>query len=171
MVEPVITWVGLALLLVLCLPFATVQKLVLEVYGWVLRLALLALLGGAAYLWFRPKELPVEVTDTLSNFPRLRAILPEPETPNFGICAAALIVAVLLPLLIVLDVSRRLAGRRLRRLRDLAAGRTAETPSPVAASQVVPKPVPRRVDRRAAADTMAQASARKLSHPTDRLEP
>src|SRR5579884_3882749 len=108
MYEQVIVWAGLALLLMLCLPFAAVQKLVLEVYACVLRLALLALLGTVAYLWFRPEQLPVEVTDTVNDFPRLRALLPEPGTPNFGICAAALIVAGLLPLLAVLDVCRKL---------------------------------------------------------------
>src|SRR5262249_20437341 len=92
--EQVIAWVGLALLLVLCLPFARIQKLVLEVYAWALRLALLALLGAAAYLWFRPGDLPVEVTDALNDFPLLQAILPEPGTQPFGVCAAALLVAV-----------------------------------------------------------------------------
>jgi hypothetical protein len=107
MYEQVLAWGGLALLLVLCLPLAAVQKLVLEVYGWVLRLAVLALLGTAAYLWFRPEHLPVEVTDTVNDSPRLRALLPQPGTPNFGICAAALVVAGLLPLLAVLDVCRK----------------------------------------------------------------
>src|SRR5262249_33627122 len=119
--EQVLVWGGLALLLVLCLPFAWIHKLVLEVYAWALRLALLALLGAAAYLWFSPGELPGEVGDTLNNFPRLKAILPEPGTQLFGVCAAALLVAVLLPLLAVLDVGRKLAGWRLRRLRALAA--------------------------------------------------
>ena len=40
---PVIALVGLALLAVLCLPFARLQKLVLELSAWGLRLALLAL--------------------------------------------------------------------------------------------------------------------------------
>src|SRR5262245_4743655 len=125
----VIVWVGLALLLLLCLPFARIQKLVLEVYAWALRLALLALIGAAAYLWFRPGDLPVEVTDTLNSFPRLKAILPEPGAQHFGVCAAALGVLLLLPLLAVLDVSRKLAGWRLRRLRALAAEpKIAESP-------------------------------------------
>ena len=155
--EQVIAWVGLALLLVLCLPFARIQKLVLEVYAWALRLALLALLGAAAYLWFRPGDLPVEVTDTLNSFPRLKAILPELGTQPFGVCAAALLVIVLLPLLAILDVSRKLAGWRLRRLRALAAeSRVVGSP----AAQPVPAPVVRRVDRRAAAATLAEAGAR-----------
>src|SRR4051812_41130096 len=106
----VITWVGLAGLLVLCLPFARIHKLVLEVYALALRLALLALLGAAAYLWFRPGDLPEEVTDTLANFPRLQAILPEPGTQVFGVCTASLFVLVVLPVLALLDVSRKLAG-------------------------------------------------------------
>src|SRR6516165_8331166 len=122
---PVIALVGLALLAVLCLPFARIQKLVLELFALVLRLALLALVGAAAYLWFHPGDLPAEVIDTsntfLSNFPRLKGVLPAPGTPYFGICAASFLVSVLLPLLAVLDVSRKLAGWRLRRLRALAA--------------------------------------------------
>src|SRR5262245_35392840 len=118
--QQVIVWVGLALLLVLCLPFAGVQKLVLEICAWGLRLALLALLGPAGYLWFRPSEVPVEVTEALNNIPWLRTILPEPRVPHFGACAAGLVVIVLLPMLALLDVGRRLAGRRLRRLRALA---------------------------------------------------
>src|SRR6266480_4124630 len=108
--EQVIAWVGLALLLVLCLPFTRIQKLVLNVYAWALRLALLALLGAAAYLWFRPGDLPVEVTDTLNGLPRLKAILPDPGRQHFGVCAAALLVIVLLPLLALLDIGRKLAG-------------------------------------------------------------
>jgi hypothetical protein len=168
--EQVIAWVGLALLLVLCLPFAGVQKLVLEVYGWALRLALLALLGTAAYLWFRPEQLPIEVWDTLKNVPLLQALLPEPGTQYFGISAAAPVVAFLLPLLAVLDVCRQLAGRRLRRLRVLAAGPGAEASlPPVPAPQRGPTPAPRRIDRRAAADTMAEAASRRPLRPADRL--
>src|SRR5947199_4392571 len=103
-----IAWVGLALLLMLCLPFAGVQKLVLEVAAWALRLALFALLGAAAYLWFRPGDLPAEVTDALNNSPRLKAVLPERGAQHFGICVAAPLVIALLPRLATLDVSRKL---------------------------------------------------------------
>src|SRR6516164_876515 len=131
---PAVALAGLAVLLVLCLPLARVQKLVLEISAWTLRLALLALLGAAAYLWFHPADLPVQVTDTLDNLPRLKAILPEPGEPRFGACVAAPVVVALLPLLAVLDVSRKLAGWRLRRLRALAAappvGATAPAPAP-----------------------------------------
>jgi hypothetical protein len=157
--EQVIAWVGLALLLVLCLPFAGIQKLVLEVYTWALRLALLALLGAAAYLWFRPGDLPAEVTETFNSFPSLKAILPEPGTPLFGVCTAALLMIVLLPLLAILDVSRQLAGRRLRRLRVLAVeSKVVESP-PVPEPR--PAPVVRRVDRRSAANTLAAAGSHK----------
>jgi hypothetical protein len=169
--EQVIAWVGLALLLVLCLPFAGIQKLVLEVYAWGLRLALLALLGAAAYLWFRPGDLPVQVTDTLSTFPRLGGILPEPGTQHFGICATSLIVVTLLPLLATLDVSRKLAGWRLRRLRVLATEPKAleESPAPPA-SQPRPAPVVRRVDRRAAAATLTEAGSRKPGRAANQPE-
>ena len=155
---PVIVLVGLALLLVLCLPFARLQKLVLELSAFVLRLALLALLGAAAYLWFHPGDMPAEVLDTsntfLSTFPRLSGVLPGPGTPYFGICAAAFFVSMLLPLLAVLDVSRKLAGGRLRRLRALAAAPEVVEPS-------APSPTVHRVNRRAAADAIAEAGARK----------
>ena len=65
---PVVALVGLALLLVLCLPFARIQKLVLELSALVLRLALLVLLGAAAYLWFHPGDLPAEVMDRSNTF-------------------------------------------------------------------------------------------------------
>jgi hypothetical protein len=155
---PVIALVGLALLLVLCLPFARIQKLVLELSALVLRLAFLALLGAAAYLWFHPSDLPAEVMDTsntfLSSFPRLRGVLPGPGTPYFGICAAAFFGIVFLPLLAVLDVSRKLAGWRLRRLRALAAAPEVVEP-PASAPAVL------RVNRRAAADALADAGTRK----------
>lgn len=171
MYEQVIAGVGLALLVVLCLPLPSVQKLVLEVSAWALRLTLLALLGSAAYLWFRPGDLPAEVTDTLNSFPRLRALLPEPGAQHFGISAAAPVVAVLLPLLAVLDVSRKLAGWRLRRLRVLAAAPVAAEPlSPTPAPERAPSPAPRRVGRRAAADAMAEVGSRKPSPVADRRE-
>jgi hypothetical protein len=171
MYEQVIAWVGLALLLLLCLPFAAVQKQVLEVYGWALRLALLVLLGAAAYLWFRPEQMPVEVTDTLNNFPLVMALLPEPGTQHFGISAAAVVVAMLLPLLAVLDVCRKLADGRPGRLRVLGVGPGAEEPlRPAPAQQRGPSPAPRRIDRRAAADTMAEAASRPPSRFTFPLD-
>jgi hypothetical protein len=167
MYEQIIAWGGLALLLLLCLPFAVVQKLVLHVYGWGLRLALLALLGFAAYLWFRPEQMPVEVTDALGGFPWLMALLPEPGTPYFGISAAAVVVAMLLPLLMVIDVCRKLAGRPRDR-RVPGVGPEAEEPMRPA-HQRVPS-LPRRIGRRDAADTMAEAAASHPSHLTSPLD-
>jgi hypothetical protein len=166
--QQVIAWVGLAVLLLLCLPFAGIQKLVLEVYAWALRLALLAVVGAAAYLWFRPGDLPAQVTDALDTFPRLKAILPEPGAQHFGVCAAAPLVIVLLPLLAVLDVSRKLAGWRLRRLHALAAETKGVQPPP--ASEPRPAPVVHRADRRAAADTLANAGSHKALRAPNPLE-
>jgi hypothetical protein len=167
----VIAWAGLALLLVLCLPFKWIQKLLLEVSAWALRLALLGLLGAAAYLWFRPQDLPAEVTKTLDAWPLLGRVLPAPGTQNFGICAAALLVVPLLPLLAVLDVSRHLAGGRLSRLRALTAGEKTPEGSP-AASAAAPRPalVVRRVGRQSAAAALADAGLRKPFVAPDRSE-
>ncbi len=161
---PVIAWAGLALLFVLCLPFATIHKLVLELSAWGLRLALLGVIGAAAYLWFQPADLPAEVTATLDDWPRVRANLPEPGTPLFGVCTAGLLVIPLLPLLALLDVGRKLAGWRLRRLRALAAEPkvVATAAGPSAPTQ---PPVVRRVDRRAAANTLAEAGSARPSPP------
>src|SRR5262245_34601836 len=120
--EQILAWAGLALLAVLCLPFAGLSKLILEVGTWVLRLGLLALLAAAAYLVYDPARLPGEVVDAVNSLPSVKALLPDPAAPYFGACAAALVVAVLLPILAVFDVTRKLAGGRLRRLRALTAG-------------------------------------------------
>jgi hypothetical protein len=131
---PVIALAGLLLLLVLCLPIARLQKVVLEFTAWVLRLALLALLGAAVYLWFYPANLPAEGMNTSNNF-----------------------LNTVVPLLAVLDVSRKLAVRRLRRLRALAdAPRVAAAPP-----QPVPVPAVHRVNRLDAAEALAEAASRK----------
>jgi hypothetical protein len=167
MYEQVIAWVGLALLLLLCLPFAAVQRRVLQVYGWALRLALLALLGAAAYLWFRPDQLPVGVTDTFTNFPLVMALFPEPGTQHFGISAAAVVVAMLLPLLAVLDVCRKFANGRSGHRRVLGVGPGAEEPLPPA--QRGSSPAPGRIDRRAAAAALVQAAS--SCHSSSTLPP
>jgi hypothetical protein len=154
----VIAWAGLAVLFLLCLPLAGIQKLVLEVCALALRLALLALLGAAAYLWFRPGELPVQLTDTLNNYPQLSGLLPDPTAQYFGICAAAPIVILSLPLLAILDVTRKLAGWRLRRLRKLSV-EPVVVQAPPAPVQV---PVVRRTDGRVAAATLADAGSRRV---------
>jgi hypothetical protein len=155
--QVIIAAVGLALLLLLCLPIAGLQKLVLEVFTWALRLALIAALAGGAYLIYQPAALPPEVVAWLNDVPRLKALLPDPSTQLFGPCAAAAVVAPCIPLLAVLDVCRKLAGRRLRRLRALTAP-NATPVTPDAAAQA--DPAARRVDRRAAADAMMQAGYR-----------
>jgi hypothetical protein len=159
--EQLIVWGGLGLLALLCLPLARLQKLILEVCAWVLRLALLALLGAAAYLWFYPAELPAQVTESLHRFPDLKAILPEPGTSIFGVCACSLLVIVFLPLLAILDVSRKLAGWRLSRLRALAAEPKVVVTAP--APEARPAVAVRRVDRRVAANTLAEVGSRKPS--------
>ncbi|SRR5579883_1808838 len=161
MYEQVIAWAGLALLLVLCLPLPRIQKLLLEVSALALRLALLSLLGAAAYLWFQPQNLPAEVTNTLEAFPLLARVLPAPRAQNFGICAAGLLAVPLVPMLCVLDVSRQLAGRRLRRLRALVAKVKAPEGTPAAAAAPTSAPAVRRIDRRSAADALADAASRK----------
>src|SRR5262245_61030426 len=161
MIEQVLPWVGLVVLLILCLPVPPIQKVVLEVSAWSLRVVMIGLLAGGVYLWFRPSELPAEVLTVLSGFPRLLSIMPDQGSAAFGLCAACLIVAVLVPVLAALDVSRKLAGGRLCRLRALTAGegkpatatRTANEPALPTADEVpeVGVPVLRPVERRAAA--------------------
>src|SRR5262245_54297840 len=160
---PFLALVGLALLAILCLPFSGTRKLILEVYGLALRLALLALVAGATVLWFRPDLLPAECEKVLNAFPQARDILPAPRPQVFGAAVAGLLAAVLLPLLAVVDVTRKLAGWRLRRLRVLtreARVETVSTPAgPSPAAPAAPPPAQRRVDRRAAAEAMAQAGS------------
>jgi hypothetical protein len=169
--EPILAGAGLIVLLILCLPFARIQKLVLEISALILRLALLALLAAAGYLWFFPEQLPAEITDLVSQIP-LTGSFMAPGTPLFGVCAAAVLVGVLLPVLAVLDVNRQLAGRRLVRLRDLSARRVVQAPVPVVQTVEVPAPPPvlvlhdtsrppRRADRQKAAEALAAAGSRK----------
>jgi hypothetical protein len=166
--EQIVAWTGFALVLLFCLPFSGTRKLVLELSGWALRLALLALLAGGALLWFRPDLLPEEVVSALDRFPAVRDFLPSPGSEAFGPAASALVAAVFLPLLAVLDATRKLSGARFRRLRRLAdAARREPAPAPV--EYTIPQPRPlgrpvagmRRSDRRAAAETMGQVGSRK----------
>lgn len=159
--EPIVAWAGLVLLAVLCLPIPAVRKLVLELTAWSLRLAMLGLLGGAAYLWFRPAELPPAVLDTLSHWPWLLAALPEPRTPTFGIALAAIIVGALLPILAVFDACRKVPRHPDRgRPRDVEPA--AETPS---RPEVVRTPTRPPVGRAAAADVIAAAGTRAPNPP------
>ena len=163
MYEQILPWVGLGVLFILCLPISPIQKLVLEVSAWALRLGMIGLLAAGVYLWFRPGNLPAEVSSALSNFPQLLSWLPDQATRQFGLCLACCAVAALVPLLAVLDVSRKLAGR-LGRLRGLAVTPPAETRSeparPAEPAEPVPVGVPilRPVERRTAAQTIASAA-------------
>jgi hypothetical protein len=152
MAEQLIMWAGLAFLLLFCLPIPFIQRTILALSSWAVRLGLFALIAGAAYLWFRPNELPSQAREILNWAPWLRSMLPEAGTMWFGVCAAALCVAVLAPVLAVLDCARN-RGRLLvkREVREIAS---APPPAPV---QVV---VPARVGRRAAADVLATSGRR-----------
>jgi hypothetical protein len=164
MYEQILPWVGLGVLLLLCLPVPPVQKLVLEVSAWSLRLVMVGLLAAGAYLWFRPGEMPAEVSRVLSDFPGLLSLLPERGSPAFALCLVCWVVAALVPVLAALDVTRALAGRRLCRLRALSAAPVLETQP---AEQHLPTadevaevgvPVLRPVERRSAAAAIASAA-------------
>ena len=172
---PWAAWAGLVLLAVLCLPIGGCQKFVLALSAWALRLGLLAILAGGAYLYFRPGEMPAQVSNVLNDFPGVLRLLPDRAAPHFGLCLACLIAAPLLPLLMVLDVTRALAGRRLNRLRAIADGRpevgtvesarrtvveTVPAAPPLAPPVVDATPVMRPIDRRTASTTLASAGSR-----------
>jgi hypothetical protein len=165
MYEQILPWIGLGALLILCLPIPRVQRLVLEVSVWALRLGMIALLAGGVYLWFRPGNLPAVVSDTLNNFPGLLALLPDLGSPAFGLCAACWVVAALVPFLAALDVTRCLAGQRPSRV-TAASPVVLETVAeplaePVAAERMpAGLPILRPVERRTAAAAMTSAASR-----------
>jgi len=174
----IMLWAGAALLLLLSLPFSGTRKLVLEFTAWALRLAIIASLIGGAILWFRPDLLPAEVVTVANASPEVRAILPSPESRTFGLAAGMLVAAVLTPCLAMTDVTRKLAGRRLRRLRAMTDPIALPAEAPVATVAVVetvpaaasaPAPVQRRSDRRSAAETMAGVGSRKPYRVADHL--
>jgi hypothetical protein len=154
MAEQVLPWVGLAGLLLLCLPLPIVRRLVLGLSAAALRLALLAAVAGAGYLLVRPGEVPAAVTDLVGRFPQLAGVLPDPSAPVYGLALAAILVGAALPVLAVLDVCRKMNGR-IRTIDELAARPVVDpAPAPVAAAG----PPPRRpTDRRAAAAVIASA--------------
>lgn len=177
--ELIIAWAGFALMVVLCFPSTGTRKFVLEIAGWVLRLSLLAILAGGAYLWFRPDRLPDLVTRMVVASPLLQEILPTPGNRLFGLAAVALAVVPLLPLLAAIDVTRKLAGWRLRRLRQMIAETNRP---PVVAAEVVTvapvveprpgnlptaEPVFQRPGRRASAETLSEIAARQPIHKAD----
>ena len=100
-------WIGLGVLLLLCLPILPIQHVVLVVSSWVLRVALVGLLASGAYLWFRPGNMPASVWTILADFPGLIALLPERGSQAFALCLACWIAAALIPILAALDVARR----------------------------------------------------------------
>jgi len=166
-------WAGLVLLAILCLPMGSVRKFVLTLTSWALRLALLAVLAGGAYLYFRPAEMPAAVTNAVAGSPELVRLLPDPSAPYFALCLACLIAAPLVPILAALDVTRIIAGRRLAYLCAIADGRpavmSAPTPPrepvrqvvveapPVMEAAPVAVPVMRPIDRRTASATITTA--------------
>ncbi len=165
-----LAWAGFALLGVLSLPFAGTRKLVLEVYAWGLRLTLLALLAAGAVLWFRPELWTAEAEAALELLPAARSILPAPGEPTFGLAAAILVAAVLLPAVAVLDVTRKLAGGRLRRLRQLADGARPEAHPAAADGHAPNRPTAaRRLGRRDAADALADVGSRRPFRVSDQI--
>lgn len=176
-IVPWAAWAGLAVLAILTLPMGCCQKFVLGVTSWALRLTLLAVLAGGAYLYFRPNEMPAQVNRVLDASPGLLTILPERSAAHFGLCLACLIVAGLLPFLMVLDVTRAIAGRRLRRLTNMADGwvevvsapsRTGGARVPVAEVEAAPMGVPvmRPIDRRTASTVITSTGSRIPVAPT-----
>jgi hypothetical protein len=162
MAEQIIPWFGLSLLAVLCLPLPAVRRLVLGLTAVALRLGLIAVLGGAAYLWFRPTELPAAVLDVVSACPRLLTILPDLLTPNFGIALAAVLVGTVLPVLAIVDACRA-PERVVERVEPRPAAAVVEVP--VAAAPVRTPPA-RPAGRAAAADAITAAGARPArTHP------
>jgi hypothetical protein len=163
MSEQLLVWLtcaGAVVLAILCLPVPAITKFVLEVSAWGLRIALFALLALGGYYWLRPGELPAGVADAFTRSPELAALLPDRSAPHFALCAACTVVALFVPLLAALDVTRKLAGRRLREVRLLETAPVAEAvpaePEPVS----VGVPVMRPIDRRTAAGTLAAVWSR-----------
>jgi hypothetical protein len=154
----VLPWVGLGILLLLCLPILPVQRVVLALSSWALRVALVALLAGGAYLWFRPGEMPAQVSAVLNDFPGLLALLPDRGSPAFALCLACWIVTALVPILAALDVARRrvAVGERV------VVEETRETVLPVGEPVVdeVGVPILRPIERRTAAAALAGAGTR-----------
>lgn len=169
----IFAWASLVVLFLLCLLGAWIRKLILEIAALIVRLGLLALLVLGGILWFRPDWLPPEVASTIQSAPQLAQILPEPSSQLFGPVVCSVVVALLLPCLAVLDVTRKLAGNRLNRLRALSAAPVVEqTPATAGASQTdapEAQAKPKRVDRRSAAESMAAAGSRKPFRVADHL--
>jgi hypothetical protein len=159
---PWLTCAGALLLAILCLPVASIARLVVEVSTWVLRLALFGLLALGGYLWLRPADMPAAVSNALNNLPELLALLPDRSAPHFALCAACIVVAALVPLLAVLEVTRRVVAPRVREVTTVAAAPVAEAiPEPALEPVSVGVPVMRPIDRRTAAGTITSVWSRR----------
>src|SRR4051812_38223666 len=100
-----LTCAGAVVLAILCLPIPSITRFVLEVSAWGLRLAMFGLLALGGYYWLRPAELPASVADAFTRSPELAGLLPARSTPHFALCAACIVVALLVPFLAALDVA------------------------------------------------------------------
>jgi hypothetical protein len=154
----ILPWLGLVALLTLCLPILPVQRVVLDVSTWALRLALVALLLAGAYLWFRPGDMPRSVSAVLSDFPGLLALLPERGSPAFALSLACWIVTALVPLLAAFELTRHRAAVR----EWVVVEETRETVLPLGEPVVdeVGVPILRPIERRTAAAALAVAGSR-----------
>jgi hypothetical protein len=162
MYENIIALAGIGLLFILCLPLPGVQRVFLAIYGLALRLGMLALVAAAAYLWFVPSQLPTVVADAVRNTPLLKSILPEPGTAIFTICAVSLIAVAVLPMIAVIDISRRAVGRR----ENLVVSEPVRVDATRVISRDLPAPAPyaqdltpSRFGRRAAANAFASVGS------------
>ena len=162
MYENIIALAGICLLFILCLPLPGVERVFLAIYGVALRLGMLALVAAAAYLWFVPSQIPTAIADAVRNTPLLRSILPEPGTSTFAICAVSLIAVVVLPMIAVIDISRRAVGRRENLVVsepvrvDATRVVSPHLPAPPPYAQGLP---PSRFGRRAAANEFASGGS------------
>lgn len=191
MAEPILPWVGFAVLLLLCLPLRSVQRFVLAITSWALRLALILLLLAGAYLTFQPGDLPREVAAVVADFPGVLGWLPPIGSPAFGLSLACALVAPLVPLLAGIDCVRRTArltqqlfSQEVKEDRPVSPPPVAATPggapppgsSPdepleaIPQAQEIEEPLPvgvpllRPIERREAAGALA-AAARRPGRP------
>ena len=174
MYEPILLWIGWAVILLLCLPFASTRKLILDVCGIVLRLALLAVLAGGVLLWLQPDRLPSQVSRFVDDYPAFWDSLPPPGTQAFGLAVAIFVAGICLPLLAILDTARQ--WMHVTQPVPVPVATEPEqpipatvTPIPAAAAPAKPAVAHKRPDRRAAADTMAKVGSSKPFRVADHV--